>query len=605
MKFLFFFGITIFISLSIQAQRIMYEFAAPNAIHHEAEISITVDDLPAGPAVFRMSRSSPGRYAKHEFGKNVYNVSARDENGKSLLVTKTDADVYQVTDHKGTIKLSYTLYGNYADGTYASIDATNFHLNMPATFIWIKGFDNIPIKIHFTLPKVDWKVATQLKQTSEANTFTAPGLQYFMDSPTKIGDLHFREWQVTNPDKKVYIFRLALDAKASEKDIDDFSEKLQRLVKEEQAVYGELPAYDYGMYTFIASINPYVRGDGMEHRNSTMITVPINFSKDNNIIMELFAHEFFHCWNVERIRPKSIEPFNFEKSNMSEALWVAEGFTEYYGNLLTRRAGYMTDEEFDAVIAKLINAKINTPGGANYTPIENSERAVFVDAGVSIDRTNYENMYTSYYNYGGALALMLDLNLRNNYNKSLDDFMKEMWKRFGKNEKAYNLPEMQEALGAVIGDATAAKFFHDFVYDHASPSYQLLLQKAGLVMQRQYAGRAWIGKVSLTSRNNSLIVSSNTVINRPLYEAGVDIGDVIVKLDGRDIQRIDEIQSVLEQHKPGDKIALLYKHQDELKDTTMALSEDPTIMIESLDEEGKLLSDQQHYRESWLESHVK
>src|SRR6476620_322374 len=129
------------------AQKIHYEFAAPNAAHHEAEISIAVDGLPAGPAVFRMSRSSPGRYATHEFGKNVYNVKATDEKGNALSVEKTDAEIYRVATHKGVIKLTYTLYGNYADGTYVGIDETGYHLNMPGAFMWIKGFDNAPITI--------------------------------------------------------------------------------------------------------------------------------------------------------------------------------------------------------------------------------------------------------------------------------------------------------------------------------------------------------------------------------------------------------------------------------------------------------------------------
>jgi predicted metalloprotease with PDZ domain len=216
-----------------------------------------------------------------------------------------------------------------------------------------------------------------------------------MDSPVKIGKLHTREWKVTNPDHKTYTFRLALEAEASESLVDSFTQKLQLIVKEAQAVFGEVPAYDNGSYTFIASLNPYVHGDGMEHRNSTMITSGRVFTGANSFL-GTFAHEFFHCWNVERIRPKSLEPFNFEKSNMSEGLWVAEGFTQYYGWLLMRRAGLTPDSIFNLQMASLVNAKENTPGGKYYTPLENSQRAVFVDAGVSVDRTNYPNMFTSY-----------------------------------------------------------------------------------------------------------------------------------------------------------------------------------------------------------------
>ncbi|HEU4903576.1 MAG TPA: M61 family peptidase, partial [Flavisolibacter sp.] len=162
------------VSCSVFAQQIRYDLAAPNAAHHEAEVTLTVSGLPAGPAFFRMSRSSPGRYATHEFAKNVYNIKATDNNGRPLTIEKVDADVYRVASHKGSVKVSYTLYGNYADGTYAEIDPTHFHLNMPATFLWVKGLEKAPITLHLTLPDRQWQVATQLKPTADPFTFTAP-----------------------------------------------------------------------------------------------------------------------------------------------------------------------------------------------------------------------------------------------------------------------------------------------------------------------------------------------------------------------------------------------------------------------------------------------
>jgi predicted metalloprotease with PDZ domain len=301
------------LSLSVFAQRIHYLFTAPNAVHHEAEISLTANGLPLTPAVFKMSRSSPGRYAKHEFGKNVYNVKAYDAKGKALKLEKEDADVYKVSNHKGVVKLTYTLFGNHADGTYSAIDISGYHLNMPATFMWVKGLENAPITLQFSVPVQNWTVATQLKPGADPHSFTAPGLQYFMDAPTKVGNLHLREWKVKNNDNKEYSFRLALDANASEGLVNTFTEKLKKVVEAGRKVYGDFPDYDYGSYTFIASINPFVKGDGMEHRNSTMITIPTEFDGRDELL-GVFAHEFFHCWNVERIRPKSLEPFNLKRA---------------------------------------------------------------------------------------------------------------------------------------------------------------------------------------------------------------------------------------------------------------------------------------------------
>ncbi|HLZ87955.1 MAG TPA: hypothetical protein VKQ52_11960, partial [Puia sp.] len=200
---------------SANAQRISYIVSFPNLAHHEAEVELVASDLTNRTAVFRMSRSSPGRYATHEFGKNVYDVRAFDQSGKPLPVNRTDGDVYEVTRHTGYIRVQYTLYGNYADGTYVGLDPTNVHFNMPGAFLWLKGAENVPITIHFNVPaEWHWTVATQLQPTGDSLTFLARNFQYFMDCPTKIGALRYRKWEVKNPDGKTYTFRIALDGGA-------------------------------------------------------------------------------------------------------------------------------------------------------------------------------------------------------------------------------------------------------------------------------------------------------------------------------------------------------------------------------------------------------
>jgi predicted metalloprotease with PDZ domain len=418
-----------------------------------------------------------------------------------------------------------------------------------------------------------------------------------MDSPVKIGNLHIREWKLTNPDHKTYTFRLALEAEASESLVDSFTQKLQRIVKEAQAVFGEVPAYDNGSYTFIASLNPYVHGDGMEHRNSTMITSGRVFNGTNNFL-NTFAHEFFHCWNVERIRPKSLEPFNFEKSNMSEGLWLAEGFTQYYGWLLMRRAGFTPDSLFNLQMASLVNAKENTPGGNYYTPIENSQRAVFVDAGVSVDRTNYPNMFTSYYSHGGALALALDMELRNMPGKSLDGFMRELWKRFGKTEKPYTMKSLQDALATYSNADFAKVFFTKYVYGHAPIDYGQLLSKAGLEVNSAGAIADLAGNTRFNTENGKLVVIDNTIRDTPLYEAGVDAGDELIELDGVALHNEQDIENIVARHNPGDQVKLIYRHRNAQVETNLKLKGNTTLNVVSIDRgnttgEEKLKSDWQ------------
>jgi predicted metalloprotease with PDZ domain len=591
--------LTLFIISKVNSQSIHYDISFPNIQHHEATIALTASGIPAGKATVRMSRSSPGRYATHEFGKNVYDVKAFDKQNKPVAISRIDGDIYEVPQQSGFVKVEYTLYANYPDGTYSGIDITSIHLNMPSAFMWIKGYDKAPITVTFNLPADNkWTIATQLKPAAKPNQFSAPGLQYFMDCPTKIGNLVWKEWSIKNPDGKNYNFKLALEAETSDSLATAFAAKVQRITQEAQAVYGETPAYDYGAYTFIASINPWVKGDGMEHRNSTMISLPFGFNGSNGLL-EVFAHEFFHCWNVERIRPKTLEPFNFEKSNMSSELWCAEGFTQYYGDLLMTRAGFQSVEEYLPALAGLINTKENTAGAKHFSPAEMSRHAVFVDAGVAIDRTNYPNMFSSYYPYGGAIALALDLELRTKFNHTLDDYMKALWLRFGKPEIPYTIPALQEVLVQLTNKNFASEFFSKYITGHQSFDYKPLLEKAGLLLKKGNAGKAWIGMNAF--RDGSAVINNNTIIGSPLYEAGVDIEDQITQLDNKPVQKASDIVTILAEHKPGDVIDLQYKHRNKTINAKITLSENPAYSLSTYEQEGMTVTPEMlQFRNSWL-----
>jgi len=583
-------------------QRISYIVSFPNLTHHEAQITLVVSDIVSRTATFRMSRSSPGRYATHEFGKNVYDVTAVDQQGRPLPLNRVDGDVYEVPRHGGYVRLQYTLYANYADGTYAGIDPGGVHFNMPAAFMWMKGVDNIPISIHFSVPdSLHWTIATQLEPTADPTTFTARGLQYFMDCPTKIGELHYQHWEVRNPDGKKYGFRIVLDGNATEQAVTGFAAKVQRIVDQAQRVFGETPAYDYGTYTFLASINPYVYSDGMEHRNSTMISVPFPFNNDDRML-GVFAHEFFHCWNVKRIRPRSLEPFNFEKSDMSNELWFAEGFTQYYGKLLVLRSGIGSDTNYvSTTAAGLINVKVNTPGARFYSPVEASRMAVFVDAGVAVDKTNYPNIFSSYYPYGGAIALALDLELREHHQKTLDDYMTAVWKKFGKPEVPYTVSGLEEVLGTLTGDKSFAKaWFDKYVYGHEPIDYGVLLAPAGFQLKKAAEGKAWIGDVRYTEKDG-LVIGSNTVRGTPLYIAGLDVDDKILSIDNQSIKTSADLDKVLDGLHPGGSVTVRYQHRGVEKTAGLLPGENPSLAVVPFERAGLPVTPEiLAFRKSWL-----
>jgi len=598
---------------------IFYKVSFPNAAHHEAEITMTIPKAPDRSFKVRMSRSSAGRYATHEFGKNIYNVRATDADGTPVDIKQIEGDVYMVgDDHEQTVVIHYTLFGNWTDGTYASIDPSHAHLNMPAAFMWVPGQEKRPVKFEFNdLDKYGWKVATQLKNEG-ANVYSAPDLQYMMDSPTELSNFKETSWDVVNTDGKTEKINLTVHSDDAQPVIDNFGKMVQKMVLEEKAVFGELPSYDYGEYTFLDDVYPTTAGDGMEHRNSTCIVQPIDKVAGNEVrLLGTFSHEYFHSWNVKRIRPKALEPFNFEHANMSSELWFAEGFTQYYGEMLLVRSGFHTVDDYTRTIGGLVNSVLNTPGAAKYTPVQSSNHSVFADAGVSIDPNNDNNIFTSYYFYGGATALALDLRLRSEFNLTLDDYMRTVWLARGKVMKPYTIPDLQNDLAKLTKNPKfAADFFNKYIYGLEKNNYEALLAKAGLVLRKAQPGKAWAGPLSgnpgrgrsgqaRTAGAEGLPIQSSTIIGTPIYKAGLDAGDIIVKADGKDIKDAQSFNDVVAAKNIGDKIVVNYKNRTGDHETTITLAESPALEVVTFEKAGKeLTKEQQDFRNNWLSTKV-
>ncbi len=616
-----FFSLLSFSALLAQEPKsISYAVSFPHAEHHEADIVMTIPQAPTKKFRVVMSRSSAGRYATHEFGKNVYGVNITDVNGKPVEFKQVEGDAYEVSDnHPEVVIVSYTLFGNWTDGTYASIDPSHAHLNMPAAFMWVPGLESRGLRFEFNdLDKYGWKVATQLKHEGK-NVYSAPNMQYMMDSPTELSNFNEASWDVKNTDGKTEKINLSVHSVDAQQVIDNFAKMVQRMVLEEKAVFGELPDYDYGEYTFLDDVYPTTSGDGMEHRNSTCIVQPALKVEGNEVrLLGTFSHEYFHSWNVKRIRPKSLEPFNFEHANMSSELWFAEGFTQYYGEMLLVRSGFHTVDDYTHTIAGLVNSVLNTPGAKKYSATQMSRYAVYADAGVSIDPNNDNNIFLSYYYYGGATALALDLRLRSEFNLTLDDYMRTVWLNRGKVMKPYTIPDLQSDLAKVTGNAKfAADFFKQYIYGIEKNNYEALLAKAGLILRKAQPGKAWAGSLSGGGRRGragqarqdgetGITILTSTQIGTPVYNAGLDAGDVILQADGKDLKTEQDFDDLIASKKIGDKVAINYRNRTGSHQTSLTLEENPALEVVTFEKAGKeLTKEQQDFRSNWLSSKVK
>ncbi|MGC3947207.1 MAG: PDZ domain-containing protein [Chryseolinea sp.] len=562
----------------------IYDISFENAVHHQAQVKATFSNLPPEVLEVRMSRSSPGRYAIHEFAKNVFNVKAFDSKGKQLVVTRPNPYQWNVSGHDGTVVFTYTIFGDRGDGTYMQIDETHAHLNMPATFVFARGLDYRPVKVHYQVPAgSNWKVATQLKPIDDF-TFTAPNLQYLMDSPAEISNFVLNTFDIESAGK-TYTIRVALHHNTTPEAITQYVDGVKKIVTQEKAVFGELPNYDYGTYTFLACYSPRSSGDGMEHRNSTFVTGPLN-ARPLSGALGTVSHEFFHCWNVERIRPASLEPFNFEEANMSGELWFAEGFTNYYTSLILCRAGLLSKKEYAEGLGRTVSYVSNSPARAYFNPIEMSYQAPFADAATSIDPNYRSNTFISYYVYGEVLGLALDLQLRNEKGDlSLDGFMKFVWTRHGKPELPYNVRDLRAALADYATPAFAESFFDKHIFQSQMPDYEKLLASVGV--SYAYAGNSsWIG-ATLEKRDSAIVVSNYTTIGGPAYKAGLEQGDQIVLVNGQKYNDTKSLLNAITQLAPNTRVSIEFVRQGERRTTTLTTERDPTKRTVLFENDGK------------------
>ena len=624
--------ILVLVSTPTSRDPITYKVTFPEPEHHWMQVEMAVNGLGTAPLRVRMSRSSPGRYAVHEFAKNIFSAEVYNGKGTKLVAERPDVDVWQVAGHDGTVRIVYKIFGDTPDGTYMGVDTTHARMNMPAAFMWVQGQESRAMKVTFTPPQgSNWKIATQLFGTSDPWTFTAPNLQYFMDSPAELADLVFSEFTVPNVDGSPVKLRLAAHSDGTQSDIDELAKLVQTMVREQMAVFGEFPKYEPGSYTFLLDYVAWGDGDGMEHRNSTLVSTPglsLRTAQGRSQALGAISHEYFHNWNVERIRPAGLEPFDFTRENITCCLWLAEGFTQYYGSLLLRRAGLSNQVPTSAAVA-VIN------GGARLvrSAVEMSLHAPFADAGVANDAVDRGRTFISYYTYGAAIALGLDLSLRDvSAGKlTLDDYMRLLWKNFGKGPpsppslaplapglvaRPYTLKDLRLELATLTGNSKFADdFFDKYVEGHEVVDYARLLKLAGYDLRRSSAGKGWAGNVPVRVASGGLVVGmpvgrdgqttkSPVAFNAPLYKAGVDFDDTIMTIDGAAATM--DTWAAITVKTPGTQVQLGIQRRGGARTTrTLVVEEDPALTIVDLATGGTLTPAQKTFRDAWLGSRQK
>jgi predicted metalloprotease with PDZ domain len=349
--------------------------------------------------------------------------------------------------------------------------------------------------------------------------------------------------------------------------------EVQRIVEAEVAMFGDIPYHDY---TFILHLRSNT-GGGLEHLNSTALgSRRFAFANDDGYRQfgSLVAHEFFHLWNVKRIRPDALGPFDYTKENYTRLLWVAEGVTEYYGNLILRRAGLVSDQYYLNHLAQQIQDLQATPGSR----VMSAEEASF-NAWIKEYRPdeNSVNSQISYYDKGELLGMLLDLEIRRRTNnaKSLDDVMRMLYTDFFKKGRNYTPADFQKVCETVSG-RSFEDFFTRYVHGREELPYNQILSAAGLRLEQAgiafedlskpipegVALRAFLG--ADLEQNGDHLTITHVRSGTPAYEQGLNAKDEIVALDGKRVTK-ENFEARLAERRPGETVRITVFRFDDLR----------------------------------------
>jgi predicted metalloprotease with PDZ domain len=448
--------------------------------------------------------------------------------------------------------------------------------------MYLEGFLNSPATVHVLAPDV-WKVATGLPAVlGQKNTFRAENFDVLYDSPFEASNFKTLIFNV-----KGIPHRIVIDGEGNY-DPERMRRDVQKIVETEVEVMGgEIPYRDY---TFILHLRANA-GGGLEHLNSTALGYPrfgfkiqtgdratsaspaatVTPERDYRGFLALVSHEFFHLWNVKRIRPDALGPFDYTKENYTKLLWVAEGITDYYADLLLRRAGLITENEYLTATARAFQNLQNTPGRKEQTVEESS-----FDTWIKFYRQdeNSINSQVSYYDKGAILGLLLDLEIRQRSQnaKSLDDVLRYLYVEFFKKNRNYTPADFQKACELMAG-SSLEDFFNRYVRGTEELNYSAALEAAGLRLDTvgtDPAEKVYFG-ADVAQEEDRLMVR-RVYAGSPAYEQGLNAGDEIVALDNMRVTR-DFFNARIAEKKPGDLINLTIFRSDDLSTLLIKLAE--------------------------------
>lgn len=563
-------------------------FSEPQA--HYVDVKMNVSHITQSLLEVKMPVWAPGSYLIREFAKNIEDFKVVDAAGAPLAFTKTNKNTWQIQTAKNkNIQVSYRVYAFEISVRNSFVDNSHAFLSPTGIFMYIPGQVNQATQISIK-PVPSWsKISTGLEPVpNKANTFHADNFDILFDSPIEIGNQEVFEFQAAGVKHEVAMYG------GGNYDTERLKRDMAKIVATETSIFGSNPNK---RYVFIVH-NYNSAGGGLEHLNSTVLGMSrYNYADANtyNNFLALVAHEYFHLWNVKRLRPAALGPFDYDQENYTTNLWISEGFTAYYDNLSVRRAGLYSQKEYIDALTNEINTVANQPGD-RIQPVSEASFDAWIKA--YRPNENSRNMTISYYDKGAMIALILDLEIlqASKGTKRLDDVMKTMYNEYAmKKNRGFSDSEFRTTVENILG-RPLNEIYDNYINGTQKIDFERYLNYVGMKLVDELANKSdpYIGTSTIVK--DGKIVITGIVRGSAAWTAGLNVNDELIGIDDN---RITDIDKMIARKKIGQKISLLISRDGLLQTIELTLIRNPTLKykIVPIDNATKIQLD---LREKWL-----
>jgi predicted metalloprotease with PDZ domain len=472
-----------------QTPRIAYRITVGDPAQHLYDVALEVDGIAADSLALQLPVWSPGRYARMDFAKNVQEFHAATPDGAPLAWDKTDGSRWVVRGRGARgVRIRYRVFADKLSGSFSVLDTAHANWNGPAMFMYVEGHKPDPVTLDVVAP-AGWHVVNGDTRTVDQAHFAFENYDRLIDTPTEIAPAFLVDSFVV--DGRRYRTVVHHNGTAPAASRARFVRDVERIVHYENSIAGPPPLEQY---TFLVHVG-YAGGDGMEHLYSTQVINSAPWADSLAVLpgITTVAHEYFHVWNVKRVRPAALGPFDYTREVYQPSLWVAEGWTQYYGLGALGRAGIVGTDAFYATMATVIQANLSAPGRKEVSARMASFHAPFWDGAPQAQPTNGANTFFTYYFKGAGLALYLDLHIRaaTRNRRSLDDVFVALRRRswlapnasYYLQGRGYTEHDVELAASEVAGE-DMHPWFERYVGGTEDLDYDALLARAGLRLVR-------------------------------------------------------------------------------------------------------------------------